>query len=112
MLKDTRIAYLKKDPWIYIPFFLILIAILYAAATHRVSVEMAAILVGLLGFPSVAGTRTLSGLIAVMVKEAQKQLADSLPPPPMPPDEVEVVIVQTDAIPPPKKDDNDKEPGL
>lgn len=121
--KDTKVPYFKNDPWVYVPFFLILAGILYFTATHRVSVEMAAILVGLLGFPSVAGTKTLTGLIAIMVKEAQKQLADSMPPPPMPPGEesIDVVIVhqQTNAIPPPKegtllppvKKDDDTSPG-
>ena len=84
---------------------------------------MAAILIGLLGFPSVAGTKTLTGLIAIMVKEAQKQLADSMPPPPVASvspvniEDANMVIVHTDALPPqdlfpPKKNDSGEGPGL
>jgi len=118
--KDTKVAYFKNDPWVYVPFFVILSVILYATAARRVTVEMAAILVGLLGFPSVAGTKTLTGLIAIMVKEAQKQLADSMPPPPVSPVNIEdanMVIVHTDALPPqglfpPKKKDIGEGSGL
>ncbi len=79
--KDTPVPYFKNDPWVYIPFFVILGGIIVAAAMNKISVEMAGLLIGLLGFPSVAGAKKLSGIVAIIVNEVQKQMV-SMPPPP------------------------------
>ena len=98
----NRVIEVRTDPRILIPFVLIIIGIVVAAGLGKISVEMAGLLIGVLGMPSVFGVKTMPQLVQQIVSELQRQMA-SMPPP-----------VLTSVVPPPPKvpTDTDAQPNL
>lgn len=78
--KPVRVVELKTDPKVLVPFLLVVAGIAVAAAYHKISPELAGLLLAALGMPSVVGVKTLPQLVSAIVHELQRQGASAPPP--------------------------------